>query len=240
MKTETIILRIIAILAFVSAWVYVLTRPALIDGFNFSDTGEIGDTIGGLTAPIIGIVGTLLVYYSFQAQLKANKLQYKALVDERKRFETTRWLDTAQARLSIIENNFDNLELHFPMDEEGMGNKDFLNSEYKIFKGFTATTVWVYIVKSQMPINQFQTMALDIMISYFLENLQRLEELVKDSITSLTKYESESALILKQCTFMYLQRIRPTIISFQDLISDVFIREELDRIFNYFQENLKE
>jgi hypothetical protein len=37
-------------------------------------TGQIGDTIGGLTAPIINIVGSILIYASFVAQNKANKI----------------------------------------------------------------------------------------------------------------------------------------------------------------------
>lgn len=52
----------------------ILVRPALFDIFNFSDKGEIGDTIGGLTAPFINAIGAILVFIAFKEQVKANDL----------------------------------------------------------------------------------------------------------------------------------------------------------------------
>jgi hypothetical protein len=46
---------------------YIFTRPALFASFDFSESGQIGDTIGGITAPIINLIGAYLVYISFQA-----------------------------------------------------------------------------------------------------------------------------------------------------------------------------
>lgn len=40
--------------------------------FDYSKTGTFGDTIGGITAPIIGLISALLIYLSFRAQIKAN------------------------------------------------------------------------------------------------------------------------------------------------------------------------
>lgn len=54
---------------------FLLTRPAFKDYLDFSGSGEIGDTIGGITAPIVNFVGSVLIYISFIAQNKANKLQ---------------------------------------------------------------------------------------------------------------------------------------------------------------------
>ncbi len=42
-------------------------------GIDFTNTGEIGDTIGGITAPIIGLVGSILVYLALQSQIEANE-----------------------------------------------------------------------------------------------------------------------------------------------------------------------
>lgn len=41
--------------------------------FN-TDTGAIGDTIGGITAPFINLLAAFLVWISFREQVKANKL----------------------------------------------------------------------------------------------------------------------------------------------------------------------
>ncbi len=41
---------------------------------SFTETGEIGDTIGGITAPFIGILSSILVYRALKAQIDANKI----------------------------------------------------------------------------------------------------------------------------------------------------------------------
>lgn len=58
----------------------ILTQGAFYSIFNFSETGPIGDTIGGITAPFIGLLGATLVYISFEEQRKANKIQIDFLL----------------------------------------------------------------------------------------------------------------------------------------------------------------
>ncbi|MCB2380449.1 hypothetical protein LGH70_22845 [Hymenobacter sp. BT635] len=52
--------------------------PALISqfywewpGVNFHDTGQVGDTIGGVAGPILNFVGLLVVYFSLREQAKS-------------------------------------------------------------------------------------------------------------------------------------------------------------------------
>ena len=62
---------------------YLFTRNwNLVD---FSQTGQIGDTIGGITGPIVGLLGAFLIYISFRAQIRANEIQRDALEEEKKR-----------------------------------------------------------------------------------------------------------------------------------------------------------
>lgn len=63
------------LLIFSASSLYIFTKPAIWDTLNFSNKGQIGDTIGGITAPVINSVGAILVFVSFQAQIKANKIQ---------------------------------------------------------------------------------------------------------------------------------------------------------------------
>lgn len=42
---------------------------------DFTGTGEIGDTIGGITAPFVNLLAAYLVYKSFTAQIRANAQQ---------------------------------------------------------------------------------------------------------------------------------------------------------------------
>ena len=90
----------------------LFTRPALWNLFNFSETGQIGDTIGGITAPVINLIGAILIYISFKAQINANRIQYKLLHQ--------------QSINQILDNNFHvSLELFKEIKE------DYRNLSYK-------------------------------------------------------------------------------------------------------------
>ena len=59
---------------------WVLTREWLLD---FSDTGEIGDTIGGIMGPFIAIAAAGLTFIAFWVQYKANIQQRHDIAIER-------------------------------------------------------------------------------------------------------------------------------------------------------------
>lgn len=50
---------------------YIFTRNGIVD---FSNTGPIGDTIGGVMNPFIGIVSIIVMFLAFYMQFKANKI----------------------------------------------------------------------------------------------------------------------------------------------------------------------
>ncbi len=60
----------------------VLTQLS-ISIFDFTNTGQIGDTIGGITAPFIGILAGYLTFLAFHEQSKANTESAKDLKVER-------------------------------------------------------------------------------------------------------------------------------------------------------------
>lgn len=60
--------------------VLVVVSPALFTQLEWlisfdTESGAIGDTIGGITAPFISVLGAFLIYISFQEQVDANKQQ---------------------------------------------------------------------------------------------------------------------------------------------------------------------
>ena len=62
--------------------IVILSIPAILTQtgyaiFDFSNTGQIGDTIGGITAPFIGLLSAFLIYEAFIVQVKANRIQSK-------------------------------------------------------------------------------------------------------------------------------------------------------------------
>lgn len=52
----------------------LLTQPFFCGLFNFSATGQIGDTIGGTTAPFLNLIGAVLIFYALKAQVKTTEL----------------------------------------------------------------------------------------------------------------------------------------------------------------------
>lgn len=110
------------------ASVYIFTRNTIWDSLDLTNTGQIGDTIGGITAPIINLIGAILVYVSFKAQIKANKIQFDILNTDLQNQKQT--------------SNFNvTLELFKELKE------DYKNLTYKENNGQLALTVYVNQIK---------------------------------------------------------------------------------------------
>ncbi len=76
---------------------------------DFTETGQIGDTIGGITAPIVGLLSILLLYKTFGEQQKFNKEQEKFQKQQQKFNESQLEFNKKQLRLDNY-NLFVNLE----------------------------------------------------------------------------------------------------------------------------------
>lgn len=59
--------------AFLFVVLLALTSKSLHKVFDFSSTGQIGDTIGGITTPFIGVSSAILTFLAFFMQFKANE-----------------------------------------------------------------------------------------------------------------------------------------------------------------------
>lgn len=66
--------KLILIIIAISFMPILFTQDAWLD-VSFLNTGNIGDTIGGITAPFVGIISIILLYITFQEQIKINKKQ---------------------------------------------------------------------------------------------------------------------------------------------------------------------
>lgn len=67
----------ISLVLFVLVAPVLFTRESFLTNFDFTQTGQIGDTIGGITAPIIGILNAVLLYITLRRQdNEALKQQY--------------------------------------------------------------------------------------------------------------------------------------------------------------------
>jgi hypothetical protein len=101
---------------------YLFTRKYICEAFDFSNTGQIGDTIGGITAPFVGILSILLLYITFRQQRKFNKKQEEKYVDEHFQSIYFNLLKEQREIMKNISAQFTNLHLSdsssVPVNEE--------------------------------------------------------------------------------------------------------------------------
>lgn len=82
--------------------------------FDYQNTGEIGDLIGGSTAPFIGFTGILVTFFAFWVQYQANLQQIKANRDQavdisKERFENQYYEMLRLHKENVQEMNISNL-----------------------------------------------------------------------------------------------------------------------------------
>ena len=53
----------------------IFINQALFSNLDFSQSGQVGDTMGGIMNPFIALVGILLTFLAFYMQIKANQIQ---------------------------------------------------------------------------------------------------------------------------------------------------------------------
>ncbi|KXH81207.1 hypothetical protein [Chryseobacterium kwangjuense] len=101
LKDNILVALLISILITIIA-PFILTRK--LNFIDFTNTGQIGDTIGGITAPFINIINAILIYIAFTEQLKANNL-LKDQLDADKSKEKERLSDIKKLILFDLERN---------------------------------------------------------------------------------------------------------------------------------------
>ena len=83
---------------------FFLIQPAALQ--FFSGKGDIGNYIGGITGPFVGLIGAVLVYLSFEQQIEANQTQRKALRNEIMQNQIKSEYETLDKHLTEIKDEF--------------------------------------------------------------------------------------------------------------------------------------
>lgn len=65
----------ISILVVMFSFVSPLIFTSYSSSFDFTETGQIGDTIGGIINPFVALAGVMLTFLAFYMQIKANQIQ---------------------------------------------------------------------------------------------------------------------------------------------------------------------
>jgi hypothetical protein len=95
----------LVLFSFIAPWLF--TKFSIID---FTGTGEIGDTLGGIMNPFIAIAGVIVTYLAFYMQFKANQYQREQfeiqLNKEKEQFRQELDLQKEQFLKTQFENQF--------------------------------------------------------------------------------------------------------------------------------------
>lgn len=113
----------------------ILTRNAFWYGFDFSQTGQIGDTIGGITAPLVNLVGAVLVYFALQAQVDANKTVQSQIVAQQEKESIENESKEIHQLYGYLKDSIDNFR-YSTLDPYAFGEKGALIGSEGIFKLF--------------------------------------------------------------------------------------------------------
>ena len=157
-------------------------QPAFWSAYNLTNTGQIGDTIGGITAPIINVIGAILVYSSFLEQNRANKIQSEQ--------NTFNLLHELYKELKSELNN-----LTFATKNVNNGNS---------YKGSKAQSVFIEILESRIDNPDFSKNSFFKEYLFLMGNITIFLDIVQES----NALEKEKKYILRLFHFLYLAKIK--------------------------------
>lgn len=192
---KTLIWLLTGVILLLFASVYFFTRQVFNDAFNLSETGQIGDTIGGITNPIIGLFGAVLVYLSFRQQLLANKIQREALREEIK----SRKLEATSNILSEL----------FKQLREEYASISFEHESVK-YHGRSALSIFSNVFPQKINDKEFQKEPIFADIMYLLITAKLLDQKIKNSeLDEATKYliSTQSILFFNSKFYSYIENI---------------------------------
>lgn len=106
----------IILIVFIALILIILAFPYLFTSFSwfkldFTETGQIGDTIGGITAPFIAIAASILTFLAFWVQYVANENQKKSLEKQEKDLAQERFETKFYKQIEILKSNIDELQI---------------------------------------------------------------------------------------------------------------------------------
>ncbi len=121
------------ILLFIFLIPWIMTRE--IFDISYMETGQIGDTFGGITAPFIGGISVLFTFSAFYIQYQANIEQKKSLKQQEKDLKVERFENKFFELINIHRDNVRNTKINSYYSEiELLSNKAFktLFDEFRI------------------------------------------------------------------------------------------------------------
>lgn len=83
MTTKQFVTGIIGFALLMTVFLLLFSQWKILSFLNFADKNEAANFVNSLTAPVIGIAGAVLVFVSFREQVKANRMQFTTITEQR-------------------------------------------------------------------------------------------------------------------------------------------------------------
>src|SRR5690554_259603 len=201
-KTSHIILVILVIILIIPA---LLSLPAFTSWLDFSNSGEIGSFIGGVTAPFINGLAALLVFLAFKAQIKANEQLEATNAIQNEANQSLK--DQEQAR-NITK------QLSYLQDF----NDEFLEvvSEMQKYELY-------YKVDTQKDSYAYKESRIQLKkMMYFIAEIDL-------TISEIEKYQGDKSFLYKKLFYLFEIKFAPV---FKELQMKISIHEELSKDFD--------
>ena len=202
-----------AIILLLTGLVLIIVAPILITRsaglISFENTGQIGDTIGGITAPISGLIGSVLVYLALKAQIEANEIIQNQIAEQKKDEKYRKLYLYVSDQVEFVRREINNVLYNSTRTQ---GDK----SEKIDLKGTSAINETLLIC-SKINQNHFDK---DLLIE--IPNLTKIRLLLEkcESINSLIErhdFEPEDKIYLKDSIkFVYEMKLKPYLLLHED------------------------
>ncbi len=166
----------IGVFAFIGIFVIplVVTKVSIV-GLGVSEPNEIGDTIGGILSPFIGLISSFLVYLALREQIKANEII--ALQFEKQSQTEYEKAIFSQVILEYkqIEKEFEEFEIKIDETSIIFGKNAVLNTIEDVLNG-NAFEGYKYLESENLTILMKK---LNDLTLFFLENVSEEKQYLK-------------------------------------------------------------
>ncbi len=91
----------------------LLSQPWGLGGFS-ETAGHVGDAIGGITAPITGLIGSILVYFALKAQIEANEQIQSQIENQEAEAEQQKKVQYIKDDITVLRKDLDDFRYILP------------------------------------------------------------------------------------------------------------------------------
>lgn len=100
----------------------ILTSPSFNHFLDLSEKGQIGDTLGGTTAPFINAIAAILVFIAFKEQVKSNDLIKEQLYFQHIQEQINRLEDNSSNLSNILSKISNDISSSIRAGEDNIGD----------------------------------------------------------------------------------------------------------------------